>query len=201
MSDGAEFVEAVSSEGQRVLEAELVDERAVGDLIIKAREVDAELLWLHSNLDLTAHGFERFPGYVRMRTEQPPQGMPLRRLEPEYYASTLDGSYRGLWGHKLVRDPRPSPKTIVLALGGESDEPIGLCIVDPAERLVDGPGVRHDSRVEAAYERLLLGACAELGSGPIDLDSWGDSPAVIDAYQAVGFEIVERTAGWQLQIE
>ena len=84
---------------------------AVGDLIIKAREIDAELLWLHSNLDLTAHGFERFPGYVRMHAEQPPQGMPLRRLEPEYYASTLDGSYRGLWGHKLVRDPQPPPKS------------------------------------------------------------------------------------------
>ena len=92
VSEGAEFVEAMSSEGQRVLEAELVDERELGDLIIKARGVDAELLWLHSNLDLTAHGFERFPGYVRMRTEEPPQGQPLRRLEPEYYASTLDGS-------------------------------------------------------------------------------------------------------------
>ena len=195
-------MEAVSSEGQRVLEVELVDERDVGHLVLKAREVDAELLWVHSNLDLAAHGFERFPGYVRMRTEQPPQGMPLPRLEPEDYASTLDGSYRGLWGHKFVRDnPQPPPKAIVLGLRGESGEPIGLCIVDPAERVVDGPGVRDGSRVAAAYERLLLAACAELGSGPMDLDSWGDSPAVIDAYQAVGFEIVERTAGWQLRIE
>jgi hypothetical protein len=202
VSDGAEFVEAVSSEGRRVLEAEPADELEVGYLIVKAREVDAELLWLHSNLDLTAYGFERFPGYVRMRTAQPPQGTPLARLVPEDYARTLEGSYRGLWGHKLVRDnPQPPPKAIVLGLRGESGEPIGLCIVDPAERVVDGPGVRDGCRVAVAYQRLLLGACAELGSGPMDLDSWGDSSAVIDAYQAVGFEIVERTAGWQLRIE
>ena len=194
-------MEAVSSEGQRVLEAELVDERDVGHLVLKAREVDAELLWVHSNLDLAAHGFERFPGYVRMRTEQPPQGVPLRRLEPEHYASTLDGSYRGLWGHKLVRDdPQPPPNSIVIGLRGERGEPIGLCIVNPVERLVDGPGVLRDSRSAAAYGRLLLAACAELGSGPIDLDSWGDSPAVIDAYRALGFEIVERTAGWQRRV-
>ena len=202
VSDGAEFVVAVSSEGQRVLEAELLNEHEIAHLIVKARAVDAELLWLHCDLDLTAHGFERFPGYVRMRTEQPPQGVPLPRLEPEFFASTLDGSYRGLWGHKLVRDnPRPPPDAIVLGLCGEGGEPIGLCVVDPAERFVDGPGVRQGSRVAGAYERLLLAACAELGAGPVVLDSWGDSPVVIDAYQAIGFEVVECTTGWQLPIE
>jgi hypothetical protein len=184
-----------------VLEAELRDEE-VSDWILRARAAGAELLWLHSNVDLAAHGFQRFPGYVRMRTESPPHGQPLARLQPKRYARTLDGSYRGLWGHKLVsKDARPPPAAGVLALCDELGEPVGLCTIYPAERLVDAPGVLPHARTAAAYARLLLGACAELPFGPIDLDSWGDSPTVIAAYEDLGFDIIERTAGWQLRLE
>jgi hypothetical protein len=201
VADGPEFLQAVSSDGRRVLEAELGDEE-VAEWIGRARAVGVQLLWLHTNTDLTARGFERFPGYVRMRTETPPRGEALSRLEPELYARTLDGSYRGLWGHKLVPDDwEPQPEWVVLALHDEREEPVGVCTVCPAERLVDGPGVLPHARAATAYVRLLVGACTELGPGPVDLDSWGDSPAVVDAYQEVGFEIVERTAGWQLRLE
>ena len=196
-----EFLEAVSSDGRRLLEAELGDQD-VDEWISRARTVDAELLWLHTNADLAMSGFERFPGYVRMRTEAPPRGEPLPELEPELYAATLDGSYRGLWGHKLVSaDAEPPPEAVIVVLSDEREKPVGLCTVYPAERLVDGPGVLPHARTTAAYTRLLLGACHRLGPGPVDLDSWGDSPVVIDAYQEVGFEIVERTAGWQLRLE
>ena len=185
-----------------MLEADLVDERELDRLVLEAREAGVELLWIHSNLDLTAHGFDRFPGYVRMRAEQPPDGLRLERLEAKDYASTLDGAYRGLWGHKLVSESaQPPPGAVVLGLAGEGGEPVGLCIVYLGERLVDGPGVLADSRDVGAYERLLLGACAQLGSGSVDLESWGDSAAVIAAYQALGFDIVERTAGWQLRLD
>jgi len=200
VADRAEFLEAVSSDGQRVLEAELGDE-AVGDWIGRAREAGAELLWLHTNVDLAAHGFKRFPGYVRMRTERPPRGEPLLRLKPEHYARTLEGAYRGLWGHKFISpDAEPSSGAVVLGLY-ERQEPIGLCTVFTAERLVDGPGVLPSSRDAAAYTRLLLGACADLGTGRIELDSWGDCPTVIDAYREVGFEVVERTGGWQFRLD
>ena len=200
VTDRADFLEAVSSDGRRVLEADLGDETVV-DWVRRARAVGAELLWLHTNVDLASHGFERFPGYVRMRTESPPHGQPLPRLEPELYARTLEGAYHGLWGHKLVsNDVAPPPAAVVLALHEESGEALGLCRVFPAERLVDGPGVLPHARTAAAYRRLLLGACTELGPGPIDLDSWGDSPTVIDAYEEVGFSVVEHTDGWQLQL-
>jgi hypothetical protein len=199
VADRAEFLEAVSSDGRRVLEAELGDEQ-VGEWIMRAREVGAELLWLHTNVDLAGDGFERFPGYVRMRTEFPPRGELLPRLKPEHYARTLDSAYQGLWGHKLVSsDAEPPPEAVVLGLY-ERHEPIGLCTVFTAERLVDAPGVLPDKRNAAAYTRLLLGACAELGAGRIDLDSWGDCPAVIDAYKEIGFNIVEHAGGWQLRL-
>jgi hypothetical protein len=78
----------------------------------------------------------------------------------------------------------------------EAGRPAGLCTVFPRERLVDGPGVLTGEREPARYVRLLLGACAELGAGSIDLDSWGDKPTVIAEYDALGFDVVERVDGW-----
>lgn len=196
----AEFLEAVSSDGRRVLEADLGDE-AVGDWIARARQTGAELLWLHTDVDLTANGFERFPGYVRMRVERPPRGEHLPRLKPEHYVGTLEGAYRGLWGHKLVSpDAEPPPGAVVLGLY-QGREPIGLCTAFTSERLVDGPGVLPDNRDASVYTRLLLGACAELGDGRVELDSWGDDAAVIDAYREIGFEIVDSAVGWQLRLD
>ncbi len=127
-----------------MLEAELGDE-AVSDWIVRAREAGAELLWLHTNVDLAAQGFEHFSGYVRMKTEHPPRGEPLPRLKPEHYARTLEGAYRGLWGHKFVSpDAEPTSGAVVLGLY-ERHEPIGLCTIFTAERLVDGPGVLPNS--------------------------------------------------------
>ncbi len=158
------------------------------------------MLWLHANADLAALGFERFPGYARLRAENPPPGEPLPRLEPAHFARTQDAAFRGLWGHKRVTpDAEPPPGTVVLGLY-ERDEPAGLCTVFPAERLADGPGVVAAAREPARYARLLLGACAELGPGPIDLDSWGDAPAVIAVYGTLGFAVVEQVAGWQLRL-
>jgi len=195
-----DFLEAVSSDGRRVLEADLGDESP--DVWIElARERDAELLWLHTNRDLSGDGFERFPGYRRLRAEGAAAGEPLSSLRPEEYASTLDLAYRGLWGHKLVdADAKPPAGAVVLGLY-ERGEPVGLCTIFPADRLVDGPGVRSDAREPAAYVRLLIGACTELGSGTVDLDSWGDDPAVIAAYEALGFAVVERVTGWQRQLD
>jgi hypothetical protein len=193
------FLEAISSDGRRVLEADLGNE-PVTDWIALAHELGVELLWLHTDADLSADGFERFPGYVRMRTDESPTGAPLERLEPEHYARILDGAYRGLWGHKLVSpDAEPPSGTVVFGLY-DRHEPIGLCTVFLSERLVDGPGLLPDWRTPTAHARLLAGACAELGAGRIELDSWGDDPAVIDAYRELGFGIVDRTAGWQLTL-
>jgi hypothetical protein len=182
-----------------VLEADLGEEPP-DEWIALARERKAELLWLHTNADLTAHGFESFPGYVRLRAEGPPWGEASPRLAPEEFAATQDAAFRGLWGHKLVGpDATPPTGTIVLGLY-EGNDPVGLCTIFPAERLIDGPGVLPRVRHPAAYSRLLLGACAELDAGSVDLESWGDDPGVIAAYEELGFVVVERTGGWQLLV-
>ena len=105
-----------------------------------------------------------------------------------------------MWGHKLVRRERfdtlaTRDDLVHLVLGA-----IGVCRIEPADRLIDGPGVVPGARDPANYARLLLGACAVLGEGHGTLDSWGDLPEVIDAYHELGFETVEETAGFELEL-
>ena len=51
-----------------------------------------------------------------------------------------------------------------------------------------------------AYASLLIAACAVLGLGPADLDSWGDDDETIGAYEDLGFDVVERVQGWELEL-
>ena len=36
--------------------------------------------------------------------------------------------------------------------------------------------------------------------GRVEVDSWGDDPAVIAAYEELGSAVVERPGGWQFQL-
>lgn len=188
-----------SSEGVPVAEAAL----EAGDpaaLIGAARQRGAELLWVHTNADLSAFGFGAASGYRRLHADVAPAGEPLPTLPDGDYAKTLDAAYRGLWGHKHVpADAQPPERAVVLGLY-EGPDPKGLCSIFPEDRLIDGPGVVRDVRTPENYARLLLAACALLGSGPIDVDTWGDDTAVIDAYVEHGFAIVDEVCGWELQL-
>jgi hypothetical protein len=98
-----------------------------------------------------------------------------------------------------LADLGPPPGAVVLGIHDDG-VPIGICTVFPDVRLVDGPGVCRSHRTPDAYVRLLDGACALLGDGPIDLDSWGDAAEVIEAYERRGFQTVESIGGWKLQL-
>lgn len=99
----------------------------------------------------------------------------------------------------MPADARPPDGATVVGLYSEAS-PLGLCTVFPDEGLVDGPGVVPEARRPGNYRQLLLGACAELGPGPVDLDSWGDEPDVLETYADLGFAPVEQTGGWELRL-
>ena len=184
----------ISVDGKRVVELESF---ADGDADA-AKAEGAEVLWVHSNDDLSAHGFRRAGAYVRMHTDK----VPVRaRTEPNLleerdYAEVLARAYAGLWGHKHV-SPLATPPDDAVVVGVPV---VGLCRVWPAERLIDGPGVVPEGRSPDAYASLLISACAVLGQGPADLDSWGDADEVLEAYEDLGFDVVERVQGWELAL-
>jgi hypothetical protein len=180
-----------SVDGRPVVEAESF---AAGD-DAAARAGGAQLLWVHTNDDLSEHGFVRAGAYVRMHTDEVPlRGREPSILEERDYAEVLARSYAGLWGHKHVSPlAQPPEGAVVVGL-----PVVGLCRVFPAERLIDGPGVLPEGRSADAYASLLIAACAVLGPGPADLDSWGDAEETIEAYEDLGFDVVERVQGWEL---
>jgi len=189
---------AVTTEGETVAETDIVG--AHPDVLIQeARASGAQVLWVHTNLDLSSFGFTRRCGYARLRADAPGVGERLPILRAGDYAQTLDRAYRGLWGHKQVTADAAPPNNAVV-IGLYDDVPIGLCTVFVSERLVDGPGVVAGFRAPHNYLRLLSGACALLGPGPIDLDSWGDSDETLDCYADLGFAPVERSGGWELEL-
>lgn len=183
----------ISVDGLRVIEAESFGPSDIES----ARAEGAELLWVHSNDDLSTYGFARAGAYVRMHADE----VPVRKREPSYieerdYAEVLARAYSGLWGHKHV-SPLAEPPEDAVVVGVPV---VGLCTVFPTERLIDGPGVLAEGREPDAYASLLVSACAVLGAGPADLDSWGDAEETIEAYEDLGFDVVERVQGWELRL-
>src|SRR3979411_1574898 len=101
----------ISVDGKRVVEA---DSFAAGD-DQTARAAGAELLWVHTNADLSAHGFRAAGAYVRMHADE----VPVRRREPSLveecdYAEVLARAYAGLWGQKHVSPLAAPPDDAVI---------------------------------------------------------------------------------------
>ncbi len=184
---------AVSVDGRPVFELESFS----ADDIAAARVAGAELLWVHTNDDLSAHGFRKAGAYVRMHADE----VPVRKREPSFieerdYAQVLARAYTGLWGHKYV-SPLATPPEDAVVVGVPV---VGLCTAWPAERLIDGPGVLPEGRSADAYASLLVSTCTALGPGAAELDSWGDAGETIEAYEDLGFDVVERVQGWELEL-
>ena len=185
---------AISVGGRRVVEAESFSEADAA----AAREAGAEVLWVHSNDDLSRLGFRRAGAYVRMHADAVPvrnRGEPPL-LEERDYAEVLAAAYSGLWGHKHV-SPLAQPPEDAVVVGVPV---VGLCRVWPVQRLIDAPGVLPAARSADAYASLLLYACAVLGAGPAELDSWGDDEEVLEAYEDLGFDVVQSVTGWELAL-
>jgi len=190
----------LSTDGDRVAECELAPDETglLPGLTGEARRAGAVRLWVHSAADLSGFGLTRCEGYRRFFASVCPVGEPLPVADAETVADLWPRAFRGQWGHKRV-DPDTAR---AMAISGEAafiglpenGRWTGLCRVEPAERLIDGPGFADRPRTPDAVRRLVLAACAYLGAGPVAVETWGE-PA--GPYLALGVELAEDGGGWE----
>ncbi len=156
------------------------------------------MIWAYGGAP-APEGFLPQPGYAHLRADDPVAGEPLPAVDPDVYGPLLAEAYLGQWGHKWVDPGRPLPNdgSVVLCLH-EEGVPVGLCRVWPEQRLVDQPGVVRERRGAASSLSLLGAACALLGPGPVEVDTWGEDPEVLEAWGRLGFVITEEQPGWEL---
>lgn len=187
-----------AADGRLVAMADLRDGSPPAPAIAEARDGGATELWAYGH-GLDEHGFEPAHGYARLHADLLPPGEPLPESDDlDAIAALLERCYVGLWGHwlpdrELVAQTVAKPQLRHLVLGDE-----GICRVNTSERLIDAPGLVPGARSPEGYERLVLGAAALLGEGPADLESWGDPPETVAAYEALGFRAEVVLQGWRL---
>ncbi len=65
---------------------------------------------------------------------------------------------------------------------------------------IDAPGLQLPLRSEALYHALLLHgmhALRERGAALIDLESWGDDPALLTSYEQFGFKVIRSQISYK----
>jgi hypothetical protein len=188
----------VSADGVPVAETEWAPGANSGALRVAAREGGARLLWVHGG-DLAAHGFCARPGFTRLTAAGPQRAGPLPEVSDAAAAfAALQRCFVGQWGHHRAEPGHLSEDGVTLQLT-QDGAIVGLCRVTP-ERVIDDIGLIPEVREPARYQQMLAGACGYLGSGPVEICSWGQDPSTIAAWQSLGFSVTEATPGWEADL-
>ncbi|HET9109801.1 MAG TPA: GNAT family N-acetyltransferase, partial [Ktedonobacterales bacterium] len=163
---------------------------------------------------LTRRGFAPVAAYVELvapdasRFPQPawPEGFVVRSVASEHGIAALveasNRGYEGLWGHNVSSAENWSHWLTGMDITGISllfdpaGAVAGIVRAELRERdgarvgVVDAPGVVSEWRGAGLYRPLLLQALSWLaprGAAEYRIESWGDDPAVIQEYVALGF--------------
>ncbi len=202
--------------GSALLRLALADATALGatDAAIYVNDLDAPVAkWV------ARRGFAAVGAFTALvaageRSFPPPDwpsGVSIRSWRDAGDLPTLveasNRCYAGLWGHNVTTEEEwshwlPEMDTSgIFFLYAEQRGLVGLVRaslrVDGAQTVgtVDAPGVVAEARGAGLYRPLLLHAIEWLAAehpDEIKIESWGDDPAVIAGYQALGFEASRR---------
>jgi hypothetical protein len=186
-------------DGSLVVDVELGPGTATDlrQLIADARAVGADSIWVSGFAVDSALGFERAGGYARLEAPAPPTPIELPSPPSAQVRELQMICFAGVWGHH--EPAKVDPSTTFVGLH-EGDRWVGICEVDtPRGRIVD-PGVRRGLRTPDRYARLVRGAAARLGRGPVVLETRGDSEETLAAYGELGFSLAEYVPGWRLNL-
>jgi hypothetical protein len=102
-----------------------------------------------------------------------------------------------VWGHAEPDEPDSSTSFLALEEHGKL---IGICGFDVPGAWIDGPGVIRKLRTPHRYAQLVRAACTAITGRPITLETWGDEPETLAAYEEAGFHLVEHVPGWELRL-
>jgi mycothiol synthase len=133
--------------------------------------------------------------------------------DPDLFLQATNQCFAGLWGHHHVTADFAAewlgaldPHGNFFALGPSGD----LAGVVRAERYgapvgyVDAPGVAPAHRGAGLHVPLLLTAAQYLrqhASVPIEVESWGDAPETLAAYEKLGFRVVRQAIAYERPTE
>ena len=185
--------------GEPVAECELAADEAglLGELAAAAAPAGAVYLWVHCAADLSAAGFAPQHGYRRFTARDIPPGDPLPLLDTEAVLDLLPRAFTGQWGHHQFNAAWAAQPGALYAGLGQPGSWVGLCRIEPERRHLDGPGFPGGPGIPDSVRRLVTGAAAHLGPGPVSIETWGDSPG---PYLSLGFSIAEECGGWELAL-
>jgi hypothetical protein len=164
----------------------------------EARKFNARAIWVFGGAIDEALGFTSAGGYVRLRAQAPPAPLLLPTPPRDAIRDLQTTCFAGIWGrYEAVSSDRASGYVGLY----EKGRWVGICQVDLITRWIDGPGVHPMLRTPDRSADLVRGAAAYLPRNrPVTLETWGESGETIEAYRALGFEVMEEVPGWELRL-
>jgi hypothetical protein len=196
-----EAVVARAADGSVVIVLHLTGQADATDLkqlVEEARALNARAIWVFGGSIDPALGFFPTSGYVRLEAPTPPAPLLLPAPPSESVRDLQTTCFAGTWGRYEPVSHDPESRYVGLY---EKGRWIGVCQFDLITCWIDGPGVHPMLRSPERSAQLVRGAAAYLPRNrPVTLETWGESGETLEAYMALGFQVLERVPGWQLRL-
>jgi hypothetical protein len=172
---------------------------ALSRLVAKARRQGIEAIWANGVFfSAQSFGFRRRRGYARLQAVKPNTEADVAQPPLSLVPKLQVDCFSGIWGHHRPAE-EPDPDATFVGLYDSSGW-IGVCEVDLERNQIESPGMITPFRTADRYAELVRDAWSMLAPGVVTLETWGDTEATLDAYRALGFELVEYVPGWELAL-
>jgi len=176
-----------------------ISNAALSRLVANARRQGIEAIWASgASFSAQSFGFRQRRGYARLKAATPISTIDAAQ-PPLFLVHDLQVvCFSGVWGHHRPAE-EPDPDATYVGVH-ESGAWVGICEVDLERNHIESPGVALPFRTAGRYAQLVRDAASMLAPSPVTLETWGDSEETLDAYRALGFELVEYVPGWELVV-
>jgi hypothetical protein len=172
---------------------------ALSRLVTKARRQGIAAIWASgSTFSAQSFGFRRRRGYAHLRARSPLATADVTQPPLSLVPDLQIACFSRVWGHHRPAE-EPDPDATYVGLY-ESGAWVGICEVDLERNRIESPGLAAPFRTADRYARLVSDAASMVAGGLVTLETWGDSEETLDAYRAIGFELVEYVPGWELVV-